>query len=868
MAKLLVEQFLYPSIVPNRLYPQVLKKCGWAFEDRSETITSTREVRSLSVQPLPTKHGNGAGGPLPTSGSPPSGGTTVNSEVERWYCLPDTVDALTRRGWRSVYELESDDELLGINPETGLSEWQPLQTINTFQVENIEMTRFESMGFDILSTENHRWLVGNKDTNKLKFKETGKIRPGDKIPVSIKHNAPTQKVFTDDFVELVGWFWTEGTGTTKGFMIYQSESHNPENSRRIEKVLSNLYGSPGRMCQTCHRGSPPCSHVGRNHLWQHSTSREGKENCYRPSWRIGEELNRWAYNRVLSMEFLTRLTEDQLQILLEVSVLAEGGWFSKTNARISQNTGPRSEAFRALCVLAGWRVSSFEDGKVSHFSLSKDRFYHHRKRHRSVERYSGTIWCPTVPLGNWMARNGTKTFYTGNSFNASDLPNGIHGHRPSDAFDANPNTFYLSVGNSDPSRPFAVAWIEGTIRAEVNAILVHPFMGNYECYISVEENGQWVNGANGAVIPYNSSILFENGNEPFGAVDSQADIFYVKKTSIPWETPTVIDLPRRYNARKIRLTFRNLQRTQWGPYYYRAGVRRFGGILKKNVTTNVTDEKVITKQVKVDGNTTEYTDVVKQFLLWAGWEFHSLSNPNSSNPIVYGDVEDTGARPEFCINEDVFDRKTVWDAINVIRDIVGYNFYIKDDGRAVFVAPNFWAQGNFLEDRTYTEFIPQIDERKTLTAFQEVHSDQNLRTSIVISSNEPTLDQQSTISARFIPPAEARKFARGMERPFMWVNENFTSQEEMEILAELVALRIWFKSRQQQVTMVGNPTFEIDDQVRVYERQSGQVYVLYINGISSNLDMDSGSYTMTLTTNWLGTSEDWVINSTNIGDAF
>jgi hypothetical protein len=72
-------------------------------------------------------------------------------------------------------------------------------------------------------------------------------------------------------------------------------------------------------------------------------------------------------------------------------------------------------------------------------------------------------------------------------------------------------------------------------------------------------------------------------------------------------------------------------------------------------------------------------------------------------------------------------------------------------------------------------------------------------------------------------------------------------------MADLIALKQSFTYRQNQVTITANPALQPDDQVIITERMTGEGYIHRITSISSDFDNDTGRWTYTLTTNWLGT---------------
>lgn len=753
----------------------------------------------------------------------------------------------------------------------------------------------------------------------------------------------------------------------------------------------------------------------------------------------------------------------------------------------------------------------------------------------------------------------------------------IHGHRPTDCLDASTDTFALSVGNSHPSRSFCTDYWEFDVGEQINGFHINPWAGNYEMYVSVMENGVWVDAGLGRV-PYDHNPLCATQR----CVNTGANELFVMKVGLAWETPTEVRLPRAYNADRIRITFRNHTKSQWGPWYYRAGIRHFvakffdtpvqgvndpdtvalyrsdgnycvdteteiltprgwlrydevqvgdeglaldpetgtagweqitnvfrehrqtrmvamsgryhdslstpdhrwltqnrqnkwawkvtdtlntasriptaafrhdapttakfsddfveviawfytegslsdgrgclsqsrtanpgyaariegslrrlygqPGSLRKgylwNETVNPTgtsifrvshrvrdewtqvapdrvpspeflcsltpaqlllfmetsvdadghrrlsngtvlfaqkDERRIrafemacvlagrtpnttrtnegwsctvrrgnsvapcaaankpsrmtakaVQDVDYDGviwcptlrhhnwlarrngkvyftGNTDYADIIKELLLWAGFLLYDPAIAATSECPVYGNIESTGIFSEEILPREMFDKKPIINAITELKQIVGYIFWVDDEGAARWESPNWWEDGNFYDTGEHTEFIPEIDERLVLTDYTATFMDRSARSEIIISSNDPTQGNSTTITTNYIP-TQSRELLHGMVRPAMWVNGYFSNKEEQQVMAELVALHMWFAERQGQVSCVANPAIQINDQVRIFERQTAETYIHYVRGVSTSMDIESGSYTMTLTTHWLGDQNQWAIS--------
>jgi hypothetical protein len=443
------------------------------------------------------------------------------------------------------------------------------------------------------------------------------------------------------------------------------------------------------------------------------------------------------------------------------------------------------------------------------------------------------------------AGDRTLTFDTSANY-AWYSSGGVHGHHPSHAFDSNAESFYLSVGNSGPTEPYAVEWVQATCGEVIDAVWVSPWAGNYTCYVSVMVNGSWVDVI--GTIPYS-----EAGVGRYNGV-YEARIPAVAKAGVPWEAPVSIKLPSAYRAEKVRFTFTNLAHSQWGPYPYRAGARELRASLSGNEIKR--DVQTVTELVRRDGNYKDFSDIVRDLLLWSGWWLRS--DPPYTDPLdILGNIESTGSYSEDCFPDDAFDKRPVIDAINQVKEVVGYIFWIDEDGGARFESPNWWEPGNFLTTGEHTDTIPEIDERLQLTNYAVSFSDATSRSEIILGTADPYKGIPGALVTRFTPPTAVT--LKGMVKPAFFPQPVQVTKAEQETMGELIAMHIWFRQRLGNVTAVANPMIQINDQVRVFERITGDTYVHYVRGMNTSYEAESGTYTMTLTTHWMGDGEDWAL---------
>lgn len=429
-------------------------------------------------------------------------------------------------------------------------------------------------------------------------------------------------------------------------------------------------------------------------------------------------------------------------------------------------------------------------------------------------------------------------------------PNGkCYGHQGSDARDADTSTYWLSAGSADPNQ---LEWIQFNLDtpASVSAVKLNVKGGPYKIYISVSTSSAGWKG--GATIPYE---IAEDG------VDNQADIPYVSTHYVAPGESDQFRLPREYQGvNKIRITFASRWRSGIGQErFYRTALQEFGYCSGYTVVPG--EGNVPT------GNYDDYTDVVKWLLGWAGFFWPKNATQQWDRGItqdmdpartdddtlpggyIWGDLMGTGTKGIAPLGVDVFDKRPVMDGINAVRDIIGYDFWIDETGAAIWRLPNVYKRGSYVmptqfgPTRTRTQNLPVLDERVTLVDVKSKLSSRNVRERIFVA------DVNGNFGAvvRGYNPAPT-----GIQRVAGWTDQNFRRRSEARQMADLIAIRQAYLYRTCQVTIAANPALQLDDQVIIRERLTGEDHLHRITAIEETFDYEDGRWMQTLTTNWLG----------------
>lgn len=356
---------------------------------------------------------------------------TLNDlRLDLQFCADEETEILTKRGWLKYNEVIVGEDVLTLNQELDIAEWQPATSVNKFNVVNQDLVSLEGKAHSSLTTANHRWPVTHIVSGKKGWYKQKRIVRSDALTGSDRItcgapvvNLPTERKYPDALVELVGWYWTEGFQMNGGSLSFsQSSKIYPENIEKIRKTLIDLYGSG---------------------LLSLRNSRSPRKSLEYPAWRESndQDVTRFYLNRVASQDlkvafkdtkskvidplFISDLTLDQLNKLAEISILADGSSRSNCDV-ICQSKKDRLDSMQMIYSLMGSR-SSLRKRNIGgagvyagreFWALSekkRNRFFCPRKSVRSTVKYTGIVWCPTTYNQTWLARRNGQVYFTGNT---------------------------------------------------------------------------------------------------------------------------------------------------------------------------------------------------------------------------------------------------------------------------------------------------------------------------------------------------------------------------------------------------------------------------------------------------------------------
>jgi hypothetical protein len=335
----------------------------------------------------------------------------------RGYCVDETTEALTQRGWLGIDDITESDTILSYHE--GDLKWSPIHSIYRAPYDGL-MHKLTVRGMDALITPNHK-LVTARGLVKAEH-----LLESDRVILIGNALDDTESKYQDELVELAGWIVTEGCYESnengiKRITVYQNQGPKADRIRDCLTLLGYKFSES----------------VPRNRNITFSISRSDSLN-----------LSKLLPGKNLTMDFILKMSTAQRHLLVNTMIDGDG-WRVGKNRRYVQKSKDGIDMFQALCTIAGIKTNSYlienhpSYGKLSNYhqvNLFSERgnstrgecidFHGGKRNGRShvgrgkynhpnepTTYYKGGVWCPETDYGCFVARRNGKVYLTGNTYN-------------------------------------------------------------------------------------------------------------------------------------------------------------------------------------------------------------------------------------------------------------------------------------------------------------------------------------------------------------------------------------------------------------------------------------------------------------------
>lgn len=315
-------------------------------------------------------------------------------------CVDDQTEALTPDGWRTIDQLEDGDLIAAYDPSRDSCRFVPAKFVR-YEREGEPMVSVEKRSTSQRMTLDHRaWTRTRKMDPHVRLARD-LTNDCDTLLGAPLDDVPGPAPVTTERAALLGWFVAEGTPHHRQARIVQSLTANPEKVWRIRGLL-DLDGADYR--ETVYR-HPKGSDVVTFHV----------------KGELAEWLN--LHHKRLPMSYVTTWPEAQARALFDA--LIDGDGHRRKSGRglgllFHQKDEAIADAVQVLGMRFGYRATkSYQPSmRLWQITMGTNRWTRIRKWDGTgipTEFYTGTVWCPMVETGLWLARRNGRPFVTGNS---------------------------------------------------------------------------------------------------------------------------------------------------------------------------------------------------------------------------------------------------------------------------------------------------------------------------------------------------------------------------------------------------------------------------------------------------------------------
>jgi len=263
----------------------------------------------------------------------------------RGYCVDEQTEALTQRGWLSGDQITEEDMILSY--DAGALKWSRIKSIYRDDEYDGKMFNLTVTGLNALVTPGHKFITTNG------LKEVDYLLEKDKIILTGTPVEDGNEEYNDAFVELVGWYVTEGNlylrdEKTEIMTIYQNEGIFAESIRNCLDKMNTKFSEYSRQ-----------------------RTDEGKIQVrFTLPKAMATKILEVAPNKVLSNNFILSLTQHQRELLIKTMINGDG-WNRTQNGAddlfsYCQKDKDHVDAFLYLLTIAGYRASCRQTDIVSY----------------------------------------------------------------------------------------------------------------------------------------------------------------------------------------------------------------------------------------------------------------------------------------------------------------------------------------------------------------------------------------------------------------------------------------------------------------------------------------------------------------------
>ncbi len=340
-------------------------------------------------------------------------------------CFSEDTEVLTKDGWKLFKDLSGNDEILTLDEDGFVIEYQkPTEIIKERYIG--ELIKFSNTKIDLLVTPNHKMYIKQRNSKKFRLIEAFESIRWDRAELlksglwlgeekeyfylPLVNNAKTkqqEKIKMDTWLEFFGYFITEGcTYLNKGKHIINNKTYESQGFTVLISQSKKIFEKRNRIKECLKK-------IGFKFYEENAQFRILSKQLYTYLQKFGKSKNRYIPNDLLM------LSKRQLKILFDAMMLGDGASDGRKFYSSSQRLLDNMQEILLKLGMAG-TISLKDKLRVTKmvFILTDKRkdFLTPLYPKRTIEKYNGFIWCINVPNHIIYVRRNGKALWCGNCY--------------------------------------------------------------------------------------------------------------------------------------------------------------------------------------------------------------------------------------------------------------------------------------------------------------------------------------------------------------------------------------------------------------------------------------------------------------------
>lgn len=337
---------------------------------------------------------------------------TENYSEAHFACVDEETECLTDTGWKNHRDLQIGELAAQFDLVSRKLSWAGVEDVARYQVVDQDMISAHSRDMSVLLTPNHRCVIQRRhhrtrSLNPPEIVRADELRSSHSIPTTAEWDFVGDTSLSLEWAELLGWYIAEGhqSKQTLAVEIYQSETANPEKVLRIESLLRQV--------------GAEWTSARAKRLWR---GNETIAVSFRVLGYAATRLRELAPDKKIPTSSLL-WSQDRIEALMRGLIGGDGHVRHDGRSCFVQSDREQAGLVQALAIRLGQSATLSErmvpGYYVVYITKHKTRSFRGTNgKGVDIEKnsYTGTVWCPKLPCGTFVARRKGRVFITGNTF--------------------------------------------------------------------------------------------------------------------------------------------------------------------------------------------------------------------------------------------------------------------------------------------------------------------------------------------------------------------------------------------------------------------------------------------------------------------